>query len=143
MNQHLQRLPSLALRTSPSLPCAIEVQDVWGPQVHGCGSDFDFTLLFQEVVLSISPLVVGICWAVLRIWKLMRRNAVVAAPVLRILKLVSDLDLANFYHATWYCFADTHVGRLCISGSSSDNLTRRQRDNQGRPDSRDNCDLLP
>ena len=70
-------------------PCSIQVENVWGPQVHGCGTDFDLTLLFQEAILYILPLVVAIALAVWRILQLARREAVVASPLLHGVKLVS------------------------------------------------------
>ncbi|KAG9235150.1 hypothetical protein BJ875DRAFT_495249 [Amylocarpus encephaloides] len=33
--------------------CLIEVEDVFGPQVQGCGDNFDFTLLFEESILTV------------------------------------------------------------------------------------------
>lgn len=33
--------------------CPIQVQDRFGPAVHGCNGDFDFTLLFQEGIMII------------------------------------------------------------------------------------------
>lgn len=38
------------------IPCAIGVEDTFGPVVHGtCLGGFDFTLLFEEALLSIVP----------------------------------------------------------------------------------------
>lgn len=71
-------------------PCSIQVENVWGPQVHGCGSDFDLTLLFQEAILYILPLGVVITLAVGRIWQLARREVIVASPLLHGAKLVSS-----------------------------------------------------
>lgn len=77
-------------------PCSIAVEDAWGPQVNGCGTDFDLTLLFQEVVLSIGPLGITICLAGYRIWQLFGREAIVASPLLCGFKLVSAcLDCLN------------------------------------------------
>lgn len=71
-----------------SLPCSIAVENVWGPQVHGCGHDFDLTLFFQEVVLFAGPLAVLVLLATIRLWQLIRHDVVVASPVLHGLKLV-------------------------------------------------------
>ena len=69
-------------------PCSIDVENVWGPRVHGCGTDFDLTLLFQEVVVFTVPLSVAICWACCRIWQLICLDRVVALPVLLAIKIV-------------------------------------------------------
>lgn len=76
---------------SRALPpsCTVEVEDKWGPQVHGCGTDFDLTLLFHEVVLFIAPLSIALCWAALRIWQLSRRESIIASAVLYRFKIVS------------------------------------------------------
>ncbi|KAI0124124.1 P-loop containing nucleoside triphosphate hydrolase protein [Xylariales sp. AK1849] len=70
-------------------PCSIEVEALWGPQVHGCGTDFDLTLLFQEVVLFIGPLAIVICLATVRLWQLVSCEAIVASPLLHRLKMGS------------------------------------------------------
>ncbi|ETS86320.1 hypothetical protein PFICI_00148 [Pestalotiopsis fici W106-1] len=67
--------------------CSIDVEGVWGPRVHGCGNDFDLTLLFQEVVLSIAPLGIAICLAAWRIWHLWQQDVIVASPLLHRLKM--------------------------------------------------------
>jgi hypothetical protein len=74
---------------SSAQPCSIEVENLWGPQVHGCGTDFDLTLLFQEAILSIGPLGIAICLAVWRIWQLAGQGAIVASPLLYGFKVVS------------------------------------------------------
>ena len=71
-------------------PCSIQAENVWGPQVHGCGTDFDLTLLFQEVVLFIVPLRIDILLALWRISHLARRQINIASPWLHGLKLVSQ-----------------------------------------------------
>lgn len=70
------------------LPCSISVENVWGPQVRGCGQNFDLTLLFQETVLFIGPLAVVLFLATIRLWQLIPRHVTVASPVLHRLKLV-------------------------------------------------------
>ncbi|KAI5468185.1 P-loop containing nucleoside triphosphate hydrolase protein [Mariannaea sp. PMI_226] len=74
-------------RHQQSIPCSIDVQNVWGPQVHGCGTNFDLTLLFQETVLSIGPLCMTISLAVWRMWQLVEQEYLVSSPVLYIFKI--------------------------------------------------------
>lgn len=39
------------------MACSIEVEDVFGPSVAGsCLGGFDFTLLFEESILTLPPL---------------------------------------------------------------------------------------
>lgn len=35
--------------------CTSASDDVFGPAVHGCRDNFDFTLLFEQTILSIAP----------------------------------------------------------------------------------------
>jgi ATP-binding cassette subfamily C (CFTR/MRP) protein 1 len=40
-----------------AVPCSIEVEDVFGPVVaSSCAQGFDFTLYFEEGILTILPL---------------------------------------------------------------------------------------
>ncbi|KAL4906205.1 P-loop containing nucleoside triphosphate hydrolase protein [Aspergillus multicolor] len=64
------------------MECSIDVQDVWGPRVHRCGTDFDLTLLFQESILGLGPLCIALCWAVLRVWQLRGIEVIVASRLL-------------------------------------------------------------
>ena len=80
-------------------PCSIQVENVWGPQVHGCGTDFDLTLLFQEAILYILPLAIAIVWAVWRILQLAKREIVIASPLLHGVKLVRPYTLFDGYCA--------------------------------------------
>lgn len=49
----------------------------FGPAVSGCRGDFDFTILFENVVLSIIPSVITIALSLAKLWSL--RNAAVVA----------------------------------------------------------------
>ncbi|KAK8010251.1 hypothetical protein PG990_009216 [Apiospora arundinis] len=94
-------------------PCSIEVEDVWGPQVHGCGTDFDLTLLFQEVVLFISPLAVALCLCCLRIWQLARADVIVDSSALHWIK-------RGFYGL----FILLHAAVLAVQAAPGAQLTR-------------------
>lgn len=68
------------------------------PFVEGCRGDFDFTVLFELVILSIVP---SVCFLVLssyRIWHLRRKPVLVRGSLLSFGKLVSDCD----YHCPLY-----------------------------------------
>ncbi|KAL4789180.1 putative ABC transporter [Aspergillus venezuelensis] len=72
---------------SPRPQCHIRVQDTFGPQVSGCHEDFDFTLLFEESILYLPPLLIATSAAVLRIWQLRStKNQLKRSGLLLILK---------------------------------------------------------
>ncbi|KAL4865755.1 hypothetical protein BDV12DRAFT_174033 [Aspergillus spectabilis] len=50
--------------------CHIRVEDKFGPQVSGCYEDFDFTLLFEESILYLPPLLIALSVVSLRLWQL-------------------------------------------------------------------------
>ncbi|KJZ74702.1 hypothetical protein HIM_05819 [Hirsutella minnesotensis 3608] len=71
-------------------PCSIDAQDVWGPVVADtCVGGFDFTLLFEESILTILPLGVAFGWALLRLWYLRNEVAKVRASWLLAAKLAT------------------------------------------------------
>lgn len=37
------------------MPCPLTVDNRFGPVVKGCRDDFDFTLLFEQVIMTMSP----------------------------------------------------------------------------------------
>jgi hypothetical protein len=74
--------------------CLLSVEDEFGPIVDGCGSNFDFTLLFEETVLSILPLCITIGLAILRVLQLWRQRVIVNSGFLLPYKLVRLLFLA-------------------------------------------------
>ena len=60
-----------------------------GPFVSGCRGDFDFTILFERLILSVVP---SVCFLVLssyRIWYLRSRRIVIKGHFLFLTKLVS------------------------------------------------------
>jgi len=72
--------------------CSIAVEDVFGPTVEGCQNGFDFTLLFEESIMTIGPLVlVLVVLVVPRIAILRRKKKKVRRGLLCFLKLVRPL----------------------------------------------------
>jgi ATP-binding cassette, subfamily C (CFTR/MRP), member 1 len=64
------------------------LDDTFGPHAANCRGGFDFTLLFEETILSLSPLAIVLIIAPLRIFYLFKKEKkVVQSPVLS-LKLV-------------------------------------------------------
>lgn len=68
------------------------------PFVEGCRGDFDFTVLFELVILSIVPSVCFLILSSYRIWYLRRKPVLVRGSLLSFGKLVSDCD----YHCLLY-----------------------------------------
>lgn len=53
------------------LPCSAADEDVFGPTVgDSCHHGFDFTLLFEEVVLTLFPIILAWLAASIRVWTL-------------------------------------------------------------------------
>jgi hypothetical protein len=89
----LRRVHTHILPPSMSQPvvvqCSVEVENAFGPQVEQCHGNFDFTLLFEESILCIGPVLVASILALLRIWQLWRREERVYRGMQCILKQVS------------------------------------------------------
>lgn len=60
-----------------------------GPIVSGCRDDFDFTLKFEQLFLSILPSVVFLLAVIFRVFSLRRRLVIIDGPSFRAVKLVS------------------------------------------------------
>ncbi|EXL42709.1 hypothetical protein FOCG_15156 [Fusarium oxysporum f. sp. radicis-lycopersici 26381] len=73
----------------PPPNCLLHVEDTFGPVVKGCGSNFDFTLLFEETILCILPLCVAICLAVFRITRLWTKPVIFKGCFILPLKLIA------------------------------------------------------
>ena len=56
---------------NPGLPCSLADEDSFGPAVNAsCHNGFDFTLLFEETVLTLLPLSLLLIFLPYRIWRL-------------------------------------------------------------------------
>lgn len=75
------------------MECSIDSDRVFGPAVQGCRSDFDFTLLFQDTILSILPSSVLLILASTKLIALIHRPAVARLGWLYHSKLVSSDSL--------------------------------------------------
>lgn len=60
----------------------------FGPTVRGCRDDFDFTVTFETIVLSLIPASVFVALAAARIGFLARRSRIVDAAAFQYIKLV-------------------------------------------------------
>ena len=61
------------MAASSTLSCT-NVDDTFGPYAGDCRGGFDFTLLFEQTILSIAPLALLLIVAPLRIWYLSRKQ---------------------------------------------------------------------
>lgn len=66
--------------------------DAFGPSVQGCRDDFDFTLKFEKILLSILPSAIFIALSVARTTLLARWPKVVQGNWFRLVKLVCVLQ---------------------------------------------------
>lgn len=67
--------------------CTQDLDDVWGPVVDECRRTFDFTLLFEQSILSTLPLAIFLTIALLRIWRLLRREQILTTGLLGLAKV--------------------------------------------------------
>jgi ATP-binding cassette, subfamily C (CFTR/MRP), member 1 len=69
-------------------PCVPTADRAFGPQVHGCRADFDFTLLFEESFLSIAPSSLFLAVVPFRLWHLYQQTIKADGKRLQVTKLV-------------------------------------------------------
>ena len=62
--------------------------DVFGPVVKGCRANFDFTLLFEQSILTIGPAALLLLFAPPRLIRLLRSNRKTLSSRLRVYKTV-------------------------------------------------------
>jgi hypothetical protein len=67
----------------------------FGPAVHGCRDDFDFTLLFENTILSIAPSLLVLLFAIGRLYYLRRKPKLLWARQFQLSKLVGDDPLTH------------------------------------------------
>ena len=72
--------------------CLPSVENVFGPRVRDCGTDFDFTLLFEETILFVTPLALVSLWAFVRIFNLHGCGLIVRKSALFFAKIVRAED---------------------------------------------------
>jgi ATP-binding cassette subfamily C (CFTR/MRP) protein 1 len=71
------------------IPLHLDADDRFGPTVVGCRDDFDFTLMFEQSILSLIPSVVLLIVSVARITQLYRCRIKTVTTPLRFCKPVS------------------------------------------------------
>jgi hypothetical protein len=88
----LAKLGRLAIR-SPS--CSVESEDTFGPQVSAhCLEGFDFTLYFEETILSVPVTLILCLHSLVRIYYLRKYTTKANGGLLHVAKLVGKFPLA-------------------------------------------------
>lgn len=75
------------MAASSTMSC-VNVDNTFGPHAGDCRGGFDFTLLFEQTILSIVPLALLFIVAPLRIWYLSKKKTKVVHSKLLPSKLV-------------------------------------------------------
>jgi hypothetical protein len=91
------QLAYTALSVTMPSTCSPSIDDTFGPVVHGCNSNFDFTLLFEQSVLSIGSTGLLLIFVPPRLVKLWRSSEKTVPDALRFRKLVSRRDMSQLY----------------------------------------------
>jgi hypothetical protein len=94
---------AIIITMNSSYLCPLGADDRFGPTVVGCRDDFDFTLLFEQSMLSLGPSVVMLIVSFPRIIQLYRCRMKTVTTPLSICKPVSIL---------WYDIKDHHLADL-------------------------------
>ncbi|PIA92043.1 ABC transporter C family member 13 [Cercospora beticola] len=78
-----------------AMSCSPAAEDTWGPVVsRDCLGGFDFTLLFEEAILTLAPLAIAAAWAVWRLLRLRHERVLIRGSWLLPCKLMTYLAYA-------------------------------------------------
>ena len=77
------------------------IDDSFGPYAGGCRGGFDFTLLFEECILTILPLLLTLLVTPFRLFYLTRKSVKVVRSRLLPCKLVCVVSVFSYYTVTW------------------------------------------
>jgi hypothetical protein len=95
------------------MPCSIKAESLFGPQVAPeCRDGFDFTLLFEELILTLIPLSLVSLILPLRLWQLLNQNLKVKVGSIYFLKLVCNLSDFVETDITSLTYTDRQCGLL-------------------------------
>jgi hypothetical protein len=94
---------------SPS--CLPKSDDVFGPIVQGCRSNFDFTLLFEQTILSIGPAALLLIFAPPRVIRLLRSTKKTLSSRLRLYKTVLTFRSPRGPQLTFFLVRLSRFGR--------------------------------
>ena len=96
--------------------CWTGADNAFGPTVHGCRGDFDFTLTFEQAFFSLAPSAVVVIASAARLPYLLRREKLVEANAFKWLKVVRAYSQHGF--AVFSSRPGNHR-RLCCASAGS------------------------
>ncbi|KAK2865449.1 hypothetical protein FQN49_003561 [Arthroderma sp. PD_2] len=105
----------------PEMACSIAVEDTFGPVVASpCLGGFDFTLLFEESILTLPALGIAIAWAFVRLLALRREPAKVRSTWLVALKMATYAVFVSLQTANLALYAlqqapKTRLTLVCVA----------------------------
>lgn len=77
--------------------CSNQADDAFGPVVStDCRNGFDFTLLFEQTILSLVPAIAFLVASPIRIGYLSKKNVRTQSNVIRTIKLVRLLESIKY-----------------------------------------------
>ncbi|KAE9378324.1 putative multidrug resistance protein [Stipitochalara longipes BDJ] len=97
---------------SPS--CLPKSDDVFGPIVQGCRSNFDFTLLFEQTILSIGPAALLLIFAPPRVIRLLRSPKKTLSSRLRLYKTCACIALVGVQLGLLICWSRNQLTRAAL-----------------------------
>ncbi len=100
------------MEPTTSASCDI-IDNTFGPHAGTCRGGFDFTLLFEETILVILPVVIILMVAPFRIFYLLKRRTKVTTSWLLISKLVSILPPLILDNGSWTDYWNPNEVILC------------------------------
>lgn len=78
------------------LPSCARIDNSFGPWAGECRGGFDFTLLFEETIMTIGPLAILLIFVPFRVSYLFKKSPKASSGVSLPLKLVSPVDYLPF-----------------------------------------------
>lgn len=72
-----------------SIPVKCLNDNSFGPTIRGCRSDFDFTVVFEQIMFMIVPSTILIIFGIARVMNLLGRKNIVSGEAMKIVKQVS------------------------------------------------------
>lgn len=94
--------------------CPPSSDDVFGPAVNGCRGNFDFTLFFEQTVLSIGPSALLLLFAPPRIVRLLRASVKTLSNPIRATKALTALVLVGLQLGLVILWTDKSATRASV-----------------------------
>ncbi|KAF2842938.1 hypothetical protein M501DRAFT_1005649 [Patellaria atrata CBS 101060] len=100
---------------SPSSLSCQRIDNTFGPYAEHCRGGFDFTLLFEQSILSVPIVSVFLLIAPLRIWYLFTKSAKATGGILLTAKLIFGVIFSALQLALLVLWAQNKTGRTDVS----------------------------